>query len=66
MATECRLVERRATNRWRVWADLRSTLLFHFLRHFPGWAGRLPPHTPRLEAARAGEAAALAGGRDDP
>lgn len=65
MTTECRLVERRATNRWHVWADLRSTLLFHFLRHFPGWASRLPPHTPRLEAARVGEAA-VAGGRDDP
>jgi cardiolipin synthase len=65
IATECKLVELVPTHRWRGWAQLRSTILFHFLRHFPGWASRLPPHTPRLEAAHAAEVAAVAGGRDE-
>jgi cardiolipin synthase len=24
-------------------------LVFHFLRHFPAWAGWLPAHKPRLK-----------------
>lgn len=66
IAAECRLVELRATSRWRGWAELRSTILFHFLRHFLGWASRLPPHAPKLEAVHATEATAAAGCRDDP
>jgi cardiolipin synthase len=33
----------------RNWLDaLGSTLIFHFLRRFPAWAGWLPAHAPRL------------------
>ena len=64
IASECKVVELAATNRWRGWAQLRSTILFHVLRHFPGWASRLPRHAPRLEAHVA-EVVTVAGGRDD-
>jgi cardiolipin synthase len=32
---------------WRV---LIGTVVFHFLRRFPLWAQRLPPHRPRVES----------------
>jgi cardiolipin synthase len=28
---------------------VRSAVVFHFLRHFPRWATRLPRHAPKLE-----------------
>lgn len=31
----------------RLWL---SVVVFHFLRHFPSWAGRLPAHKPRLQS----------------
>jgi cardiolipin synthase len=32
------------------WRLLVSTVVFHFLRHFPSWAQRLPAHRPRVES----------------
>ncbi|OWW21655.1 cardiolipin synthase ClsB [Noviherbaspirillum denitrificans] len=31
-----------------LWRKLRSFVLFHLLRRYPYWAGRLPAHAPRL------------------
>lgn len=33
-----------------AWRMLVSTVVFHFLRHFPRWAGYLPTHRPRVES----------------
>ncbi|MGF6517244.1 cardiolipin synthase [Pseudomonas sp. BT76 TE3572] len=35
--------------RGRVWHMTVGFLVFHFLRHFPAWAGWLPAHKPRLK-----------------
>ncbi|MBP0619752.1 cardiolipin synthase ClsB [Cupriavidus consociatus] len=32
-----------------------ATMMFHFLRRFPAWAGWLPAHTPRLVTPQAGD-----------
>ena len=32
------------------WTTVRSTIIFHILRHFPSWTAWLPAHTPRLTA----------------
>ena len=53
IAHECRPAVPPAPSRWTWWNDVRSALVFHFLRKFPGWASRLPAHAPRLEAAAA-------------
>lgn len=34
-----------------VWRVMTSSVVFHFLRHFPAWAGWLPAHTPKLRPA---------------
>ncbi|HEX3141791.1 MAG TPA: cardiolipin synthase ClsB [Rhizobacter sp.] len=31
-----------------LWQGLRSTVVFHFLRRFPRWAGWLPAHAPAV------------------
>ncbi|MBC8057828.1 MAG: cardiolipin synthase ClsB, partial [Rhizobiales bacterium] len=49
IAHECTRVEATAPQGWRWWVQLRSTVVFHFLRHFPGWASRLPRHAPTLD-----------------
>ena len=36
--------------RGRIWHMTVGFLVFHFLRHFPAWAGWLPAHKPRLKA----------------
>jgi cardiolipin synthase len=36
-----------------VWRNLRSFIVFHFLRRFPAWAGWLPAHVPRLSSLKA-------------
>jgi cardiolipin synthase len=33
-----------------AWRMVVSTFVFHFLRHFPRWAGYLPAHRPRVES----------------
>lgn len=48
IANECTQVEFTPPDGWRWWGQLRSTLVFHFLRHFPGWASHLPRHAPTL------------------
>ena len=39
-------------SRWSLWPQLRSILVFHFLRHFSTWAGYLPRHAPKLKRAQ--------------
>jgi cardiolipin synthase len=46
---ECRRAEPPPPTRWRWWPRVRSAVVFHFLRHFPLWACRLPPHAPKLQ-----------------
>lgn len=51
---ECRPVEMpQPASGFGLWASLRSALVFHFLRRFPGWATLLPRHVPKL--VRAGQ-----------
>jgi len=33
-----------------LWQQLKSAVVFHFLRHFARWATLLPPHAPKLVA----------------
>jgi cardiolipin synthase len=50
IAADCRrITSLRVPPRWRWWVDLRSTVVFHALRRFAGWAMWLPRHRPRLE-----------------
>jgi cardiolipin synthase A/B len=30
------------------WRGMLGVVVFHFLRHFPGWVQRFPTHRPRL------------------
>ena len=36
---------------WRWWVQLRTSIVFHFLRRFPGWVSWLPRHAPQLHCA---------------
>ncbi|WP_041681847.1 MULTISPECIES: cardiolipin synthase ClsB [Cupriavidus] len=54
IAERCREVPARKHDRTLLDAA-GSTLMFHFLRRFPAWAGWLPAHTPRLVAPREGD-----------
>jgi len=68
IAHECRRVETLPAARWPVLQQLTSTVVFHFLRRFPVWAGRLPRHVPRMHLVRpasSGELAADGPGRHD-
>ena len=61
MDHECRPARLPSPSRWSFWPQLRSALVFHFLRHFSTWAGYLPRHAPKLRIsepspARRGEA----------
>jgi cardiolipin synthase len=53
IANECTEVWPSASTGWSPWQRLRSTLVFHFLRHFPRWAQHLPRHAPRVELPHA-------------
>lgn len=46
----CRPVTPAQVPRRTWWRVLGSSLLFHFLRHFPRWAGWLPAHRPQIVA----------------
>ena len=46
---QCRQIARAPAPKWRLWQELRTFLVFHFLRRFPVWAGHLPRHEPTLE-----------------
>ena len=48
---ECRPARVPRPARWSPWPQLRSAIVFHFLRRFSTWAGYLPRHAPRLEAS---------------
>jgi len=44
----CKRIEARDLNESTLWRQVRSFFLFHVLRRYPAWAGRLPAHAPRL------------------
>lgn len=48
----CRPVDRAAIPRRKLWRKLTQPVVFHFVRHFPDWAGLLPAHTPKIALAR--------------
>ncbi|QDZ26757.1 cardiolipin synthase ClsB [Noviherbaspirillum sp. UKPF54] len=48
MARHCRQIDVRDLNESKAWRKVRSFFLFHLLRRYPYWAGRLPAHAPRL------------------
>jgi cardiolipin synthase len=48
MANDCRLVPEETLAQRRGWRVVIDTLVYHFTRRFPAWAGWLPAHTPRL------------------
>jgi cardiolipin synthase len=50
IAHECTQVKHLEHSGWRWWVNLRSAVVFHVLRRFPGWASRLPRHRPTLAA----------------
>ena len=52
----CRPVTRDRVPRQTWWRVLTSWGVFHFLRHFPRWAGWLPAHRARIEPVSSGEA----------
>ena len=58
----------RALGELKGWPLVRSFLAYHFTRRYPGWAGWLPRHVPRLipPAPNAGKplAPAFAGIKD--
>ncbi|MHC8317540.1 cardiolipin synthase ClsB [Pseudomonas sp. LB3P31] len=45
----CKAMSVEKSPRGRVWHMTVGFLVFHFLRHFPAWAGWLPAHKPRLK-----------------
>ncbi|MGF6199169.1 cardiolipin synthase ClsB [Pseudomonas laurylsulfatiphila] len=45
----CKAMSHDIPPRGRVWHMTIGFLVFHFLRHFPAWAGWLPAHKPRLK-----------------
>ena len=45
----CKAMSPDKSPRGRVWHMTVGFLVFHFLRHFPAWAGWLPAHKPRLK-----------------
>jgi cardiolipin synthase len=45
----CKVMSADKSPRGRVWHMTIGFLVFHFLRHFPAWAGWLPAHKPRLK-----------------
>jgi cardiolipin synthase len=48
---ECRAVRVPPPSRWSFWPQLRSAIVFHFLRRFSAWADRLPRHAPKVKVA---------------
>ncbi|SEB87220.1 putative cardiolipin synthase [Pseudomonas frederiksbergensis] len=45
----CKVMSADKSPRGRLWHMTVGFLVFHFLRHFPAWAGWLPAHKPRLK-----------------
>lgn len=46
----CKVMSVDNVPRGHIWHMTVGFLVFHFLRHFPAWAGWLPAHKPRLKA----------------
>jgi cardiolipin synthase A/B len=57
----CRQVQAGDLREWSGWRLVRSFFVFHLLRWYPAWAGRLPRHAPRLQRLQPGEAPAPRG-----
>ncbi|MGE3923387.1 MAG: cardiolipin synthase ClsB [Lautropia sp.] len=55
MRERCRRIEASELQESNLWRVVRSFFVFHFLRHFPSWAGWLPRHAPKLQPADDGE-----------
>ena len=53
IAHECKQIRPAPLQKWHLWDYLRSTVVFHFLRHFPSWARWLPRHAPRVAVPHA-------------
>jgi cardiolipin synthase len=53
MAESCREVPVTPGRRWPLLHQAWTTVLFHVLRGYPGWARWLPRHSPRLETLAA-------------
>ena len=47
----CKQVESELLEPLRGWQLVRSYLVYHITRHYPGWASWLPRHVPRLRHA---------------
>ena len=45
----CTVMPENHAPRGRLWRMTVGFMVFHFLRHFPAWAGWLPAHKPRLK-----------------
>jgi cardiolipin synthase len=54
MCSACNEITREAFGELRGWAMVRSFVAYHFTRRYPGWAGWLPRHVPRLLPALTG------------
>ncbi|UVM51158.1 cardiolipin synthase ClsB [Pseudomonas sp. B21-015] len=48
-SNHCKIMSIDKAPRGWVWHMTIGFLVFHFLRHFPAWAGWLPAHKPRLK-----------------
>jgi cardiolipin synthase len=49
MANSCKQVQLPPATRWSsAWAQVRSFVVFHFLRRFPAWLDRLPKRAPTI------------------
>lgn len=48
MERSCKQIRAHDLNEPKWWRKMRSFVLFHLLRSYPSWAGRLPAHAPRL------------------
>jgi cardiolipin synthase len=48
-SNHCKVMSADKAPRGRIWHMTIGFLVFHFLRHFPAWAGWLPAHKPRLK-----------------
>jgi cardiolipin synthase len=50
MANSCKQVSLPPASRWSsAWAQVRSFVVFHFLRRFPAWLDWLPQRTPTIQ-----------------
>lgn len=65
MVHHCRKIEAHDLTESQAWRKVRSFFLFHLLRRYPYWAGRLPAHAPRLALLQPDVPADAAGDLDE-